>query len=128
MILGSGIDMVAIERFKEWNTKPTDQLSRIFSTDEIAYCLEIPTKSAERFAVRFAAKEAFYKAYCSWHTNATVPIITACKAVSVAKCVNNVPQLLVNWQALHVSFEPVCHVSLTHTAEMALALVILEKL
>ena len=29
---------------------------------EITYCLGIPKKAAERFAARFAAKEAFYKA------------------------------------------------------------------
>lgn len=60
--LGIGIDSVDIERFTEWHTYPRQSLSRIFSDQEIDYCLECPTKSAERFAARFAAREAFLKA------------------------------------------------------------------
>lgn len=127
MILGIGIDMVDIERFKEWHTKSFKELSSMFSADEIAYCLEIPAKSSERFAVRFAAKEAFYKAYCSWQKDSKPLLFTMCKAVSISKTNTYVPYLLVNWQALNVPFEPICHVTLTHTAKMALAQVLLSQ-
>ncbi len=61
MIIGIGVDSVEIERFSHWSTYNYKQLSRIFSAQEIEYSLSISAKSAERFAVRFAAKEAFVK-------------------------------------------------------------------
>ena len=64
---GLGIDIVEINRFKDWYTKPKKELERIFSGEEIDYCLENKEKSAERFAARFAAREAFFKAFQSAH-------------------------------------------------------------
>ncbi len=126
MILGIGIDAVEIERFKDWRTKPVNQLMRIFSQEEIAYCLEAPGKSAERFALRFAAKEAFYKAFCAWqHTS--LPCIALCKTVSVAKYASDVPHLVIAWDTLQVPYIPFCHVTLSHTGALAIAQVILEK-
>jgi len=60
-----GIDAVEINRFEHWHKYPTNILARIFTEQEINYCLQNKLKSAERFAVRFAAKEAVYKALCS---------------------------------------------------------------
>lgn len=128
MILGIGIDIIEIERFKDWHTKPVKQLARIFSPEEIAYCLETPKQSAERFALRFAAKEAFYKALCAWQQSINVPFITLCKRVSVAKYGGNVPHLEVAWDnALQVPYVPLCHVTLSHSGALAIAQVILEK-
>jgi len=62
MIPTIGIDLVEIERFKNWHAYADRQLRKVFSIKEIAYCRAIPAKSAERFAVRFAAKEALFKA------------------------------------------------------------------
>lgn len=64
-MLSIGIDAVEINRFEHWQKYKFIQLSHIFTASEIDYCLSIPAKSAERFAVRFAAKEAFYKAISS---------------------------------------------------------------
>ena len=50
MILGVGIDAVEIARFADWHTKSDKQLRRIFSEEEMAYCLSVPAKTAERFA------------------------------------------------------------------------------
>jgi holo-[acyl-carrier protein] synthase len=62
MILGTGIDIVevprvaaAIERFRE------RFLNRIFTKAEIAYC-DSKHNRVERYAARFAAKEAAMKA------------------------------------------------------------------
>jgi phosphopantetheine--protein transferase-like protein len=126
MILGIGIDMVDTKRFETWHTKPVHQLMRIFSEHEITYCLEHQNQSAQRFAVRFAAKEAFYKAYCAWQQDAILPLITVCNIVSVAKNMHNVPHLLVNWHMLKTPYEPICHVTLSHTQQLALAQVLLE--
>ena len=71
MIIGIGIDAVAIDRFNTWHTYPQEKLLRIFSEQEISYCLNNKQKSAERFAARFAAREAFFKALGQkkdWHS------------------------------------------------------------
>lgn len=125
MILGIGVDIVDIERFLDWHLKPTGQLAYIFSPEEIKYCCEIPLKSAERFAVRFAAKEAFYKAYCAWQPQA-VSFNRVAKWVSVGKGRQNMPHLEVNWQQLEAPFEPLCHVTLSHARTTAIAYVLLE--
>ena len=56
MICGIGVDSVEIERFALWLDYSKKRLSRIFSLEEIEYCLQQKNKSAERFAVRFAAR------------------------------------------------------------------------
>lgn len=62
MILGIGVDIVEIDRFKRSIERYGDRfLERLFSDDEIAYC-RAHKYSAQHFAVRFAAKEAVLKA------------------------------------------------------------------
>ena len=126
MILGIGVDIVDIERFDTWHVKPIDQLKYIFSPEEISYCLEMPLHSAERFAVRFAAKEAFYKAYCAWQTQ-PIPFNGVAKWVSVGKSPQGVPHLLVSWQQLEAPFEPLTHITLSHGKTAAIAYVLLES-
>ncbi|MBT0654417.1 holo-[acyl-carrier-protein] synthase [Geomobilimonas luticola] len=62
MIFGNGIDIVAIsrfERFVEENNLPL--LERLFTLHERDYCAA-RKRSAQHYALRFAAKEAFLKA------------------------------------------------------------------
>lgn len=127
MILGCGIDIVDIARFNHWHTKPITQLKRCFSDEELSYCLEIPSKSAERFATRFAAKEAFYKAFCVWQHDRTYSLMTICNTVYVVKYAHSMPQLKVNWHELNVESEPICHVTLSHAKKCAVAYVLLEQ-
>jgi holo-[acyl-carrier protein] synthase len=126
MILGIGVDIVDIERFLDWHLKPTDQLTYIFLPEEINYCLEIPLKSAERFAVRFAAKEAFYKAYCAWQKDTTLGFKEIAKWVSTRKSVQGVPDLQVNWEQLKAPLVPQSHITLSHAKTTAIAYVLLE--
>ncbi len=65
MILAIGHDIVEINRFAHWHTYSLKKLSKVFNQSEIDYCLQHPAYTAQRFAVRFAAKEAAYKALCS---------------------------------------------------------------
>ncbi len=58
-----GIDLVQVSRIAEsMETFGERFLRRIFTEDEIAYATAEPTRSAERLAARFAAKEATIKA------------------------------------------------------------------
>lgn len=123
MIIGLGIDAVEINRFFLWQHKTPKQLSRIFSPEEILYCCAIPEKSAERFAVRFAAREALLKALtnCGFR----VSLLQVSRASKVIKGL--APELFVDWAALGIEkgdFKT--HLSLSHTKTAGYAVVIIE--
>jgi holo-[acyl-carrier protein] synthase len=62
MIYGTGIDIVDISRFERFVREDNQPLfRRVFTPDEQAYCAA-KRHSAQHFALRFAAKEAFLKA------------------------------------------------------------------
>ena len=62
MIIGIGVDLVDVRRFEQiifrWQHR---FLKRVFTDAEIRYC-NTKKHPAQRFATRFAAKEAFIKA------------------------------------------------------------------
>jgi holo-[acyl-carrier protein] synthase len=62
MIIGIGVDLIDVRRFESiifrWQHK---FLKRIFTDKEIKYC-NTKKHPAQRFATRYAAKEAFVKA------------------------------------------------------------------
>jgi holo-[acyl-carrier protein] synthase len=62
MLIGTGIDVIEIERIAQSIERYGERfLRRVFTADEIAYC-ERKRNCAESFAARFAAKEAGAKA------------------------------------------------------------------
>lgn len=71
---GVGIDLIEIDRIESSiQTYGNGFTEKIFNQDEIAYCLK-KANPFPHFAARFAAKEAFSKAYgtgigtrLSWH-------------------------------------------------------------
>ncbi len=132
MISGIGVDAVEIKRFARWHTFSQKQLLKIFTPQELKYSFENSLKTAERLAVRFAAKEAFYKAgsgmleHKSLYYNA--------RHVGVEREIDQKPVLVVDWQRLFTDKKALLcaqtikvHVSLTHTEEIAIAYVILEN-
>ena len=123
MLKGIGIDATEIERFRVWHTYSSSRLRKIFSQDEITYCLSTPKKSAERFAVRFATKEAFLKALVS--AGRRISLLRVCKAVSIT--INDEsPSMSVDWKLLDVNAMNV-HFSLSHTKSSAVAVVVLAE-
>jgi holo-[acyl-carrier protein] synthase len=132
MIVGIGIDSIEIERFADWHNYPTKSLLKIFSVYELSYCLQNPNKSAERFAARFAAKEAFLKAlYPIIKPNKSLTLPALCKQISVTNSPTGVPYFEIKWQNLTEylteNMNPLSHLSLTHNKTVATAFVILEK-
>lgn len=132
MILGIGIDSVEIERFARWHSYPIKNLLRVFSQNEIDYSLTNHRKSAERFAARFAAKEAFLKAISPLvREKNPISLFTICKYVTTSHTHLGHPLLIIDWHNLgmHLKDEilPICHLSLTHTKTVATAFVIVEK-
>jgi holo-[acyl-carrier protein] synthase len=62
MILGTGIDMLRVERMERALDRWGDRiLHRVFTREEAAYC-ERRKRKAQSYAGRFAAKEAVMKA------------------------------------------------------------------
>lgn len=131
MQLSVGIDTVEIARFAQFHTYSRHQLSRLFSAHEIEYCLQIPQLSAQRFAARFALKEAFLKALCQHFALTTFPLLTVAKAVSLDKTESLPPQLLINWSLLQQMSKTIypCQsaFSLTHSTTIAIASITLYQ-
>lgn len=130
MILSIGIDSVEIDRFSDFTCKTRAQLKHLFSDAEIAYCLSNQSKITERFAVRFAAKEAFYKAIHQLLPNKKLPLFTVCTHVEVIAASNGAPQLNVNWNYFreHIQLPATitAHISITHTKTTATTIIIIE--
>ncbi len=126
MIIALGIDSVDIPRFEHWHKYCQNRLRRIFSQVEIDYCLSTPEKRAERLAVRFAAKEALFKALCQAYPQKSLTLLTLAKNCQVSK-INDAPELSIDWQGLGLP-ELKALISLTHTRQTASAAVILQQL
>ena len=131
MIIGIGIDSVEIERFAQWHIYSDKKLNRIFSPQEIEYCRSNILLSAQRFAVRFAAREALFKAISQACPGHTIPFLTLCRAVTISK--NRAPILHINGE-LFTGYgirKSLTHsqplISLTHTQNIATAFVILAQ-
>jgi len=120
-IIGVGIDSVEILRMQNWKNLPKNKLLRIFSNEEIEYCLKSESLCAERFAARFAAKEAAYKALAL-----KISFIKFCKHIQTRK-VNSVPKLMVSWDKLDMNDNINTFISITHTKSTATAIVIFQE-
>ena len=126
MILGIGVDTIDIVRFSQWHTYSPKKLSRIFSPEEIKYCLENLHKSAERFAVRFAAREALYKALCAAIPDNKLPFLTVCAHTTIQK-IGGRPVLRVSSMCGIDMNDFIIHVSLSHSNAQAIAFVVLTR-
>ena len=60
-VVGVGIDLVEVDRFRASLTRTPSMVTRLFTEAERAYA-ETANDPAERYAARFAAKEAVMKA------------------------------------------------------------------
>lgn len=125
-----GLDLVECARFTQWPNFSDKALLKIFSLEEIAYCRTEPLHSATRFAVRFAAREALYKALSSLQHNPSTPMpfFAFCRSIKVIKSPQGAPNLELNYDALATFYavNEIVHVSLSlsHTAITAGAVVI----
>ncbi|MBN1549277.1 holo-ACP synthase [Candidatus Babeliales bacterium] len=124
MIIGLGLDTVEIERFEKWHTYKRKQLARIFSKEEIDYCLQYQTTSAERFAVRFAAKEALFKAA---NTVASISFLHLCKMSNVHHDHHGQARMTILDSYYRKLGSPTISISLTHSRTIASAIVILDS-
>lgn len=125
-----GIDTVEVNRFINFHTYADKQLLRFFSYAEITYARSNPLKSAERFAVRFAAKEAFLKAYTQSIPLHRISLRAIAPLIEIIK-INGCPQLHIQWDALKKIYDDTStlnnSVTLTHSTQHAIAVVVLYQ-
>ncbi len=121
MIIGIGIDIIEIRRIER--ALSPRFIERVFTPREIAYCK--PSRRIEKYAARFAAKEAARKAIgaatpvtaLSWHD------------VEVISSPEGAPQLVWHGRAADLIRKlkvTRTHVSMSHSVDNAIAQVMLE--
>jgi holo-[acyl-carrier protein] synthase len=124
MIVGTGIDIAEVPRIAASIARFGERfLHRIFTEGEIRYC-DAKANRVERYAARFAAKEAAMKAIgTGWNHGVTW------RDVEVSRLPGGRPTITFHGKAAEFAAKlGAKHValSLTHTAEHAIAQVILE--
>ncbi|HEV2280164.1 MAG TPA: holo-ACP synthase [Acidobacteriaceae bacterium] len=124
MLVGTGIDLVEVERIAHSIERFGDRfLERIFTAEEIAYC-RARAASAESFAARFAAKEAGAKALGTGIQHGV-----SWKELEVRRLPGERPTLHLSGRARTIAGQlgvQRVSLSLTHTRELAMATVHLE--
>ena len=124
MILGIGTDLAEVSRIRKSVERYGERfLSRVYTAKERAYA-STKANSAERFAARFAAKEAAMKAIgTGWRRGVTW------KDFEVVNERTGRPTLSLSGVAREIANRMGVRnisISLTHTTEIAFAVVILE--
>src|SRR6266849_1895698 len=125
MIVGTGIDIAEIPRIAQALARHGDRfLRRVFTDGEIQYC-DSKANRVERYAARFAAKEAAMKALgTGWSRG------VRWRDIEVARQPGGRPTIKFHGKAQE--FASRLHarnvsLSLSHTPEQAIASVILES-
>ncbi|AMB99197.1 4'-phosphopantetheinyl transferase [Aerococcus urinaehominis] len=118
MIVGTGIDLVEIDRISQAQTRNPRFCQRVLSPVELATFqrLSHPGRQASYLAGRWAAKEAFAKAL-----GTGIGSQLAMTDISITNDSLGAPKLLAS------QFEGQVHLSISHSREYAVAQVILEK-
>ncbi len=124
MILGTGIDIAEVERIRQVIDRHGRKfIERVFTPAEIAY-VERKANRFERYAARFAAKEAAMKAIgTGWRRG------VRWQDFEVSNLPSGKPALILNGVAAAIAGQlgvKAISLSLTHTATQGMAVVILE--
>jgi holo-[acyl-carrier protein] synthase len=124
MILGTGVDLAEVGRIRDAIGRHGDRfIRRIYTDSEIAY-VERKANRFERYAGRFAAKEAGMKAIgTGWKRG------VRWQDFEVSNLPSGRPTLRLHGEAARVAEKmgvKTISLSITHTAELGMAHVILE--
>ena len=124
MIVSIGVDIVEVYRIRDTISRTPRFTERVFTPNERSYCEGRGAAAFQSYAARVAAKEAFLKALktgwrgqITWHD------------VEVVSDDQGVPSLSIKGEARHLLQKlgaNQIHLSISHTAEHAVAQVILE--
>ncbi len=125
MIVGTGVDLCEVPRLRQAIERHGDRFKyRVFTDREIAYA-ESKANRYERYAARFAAKEAGMKALgTGWRGG------LGWRDLEVTNLRTGRPTLAFHGKAAEIAEKMGVRnvaLSLTHTADQAMAMVILEN-
>jgi holo-[acyl-carrier protein] synthase len=126
-IVGTGVDVAEVARVGAALENPRTGArfrARVFTKGEQAYCDGRGRSRFQSYAARFAAKEATMKALgCGWGRNASF------LDIEVVRRPRSRPEIVLSGNAAAYAGKhgiAVFHLSITHTAEIAVAHVIAE--
>jgi holo-[acyl-carrier protein] synthase len=124
MVIGTGIDIIEVERIAFRVGRDNGFKEFVFSKDEMSYC-DAKTSPFEHYAARFAAKEAFLKAVGrGWDSGlqwTEIEIVNETKGKPTLRITGLTEKVLAPMGIR------IIHVSLSHVKSMATAIVILES-
>ena len=125
MIVGLGVDISEVDRIREAINRHGDRfLKRVFTPAEIAYC-NLHRNRAERFAGRFAAKEAAMKALGTGWSQGVRWV-----DIEVVRALSGKPSLALHGAARRIGDRlgmRSASLSITHSGNTAFAQVIFEN-
>jgi holo-[acyl-carrier protein] synthase len=125
MIIGMGIDVAEVSRIREVIESQSERfLRRVYTLDEVAYCEQFRNKF-ERYAARFAAKEATMKALGTGWSRGVRWV-----DVEVVRQRGRRPTISLKGEARKIADAlgvKNIALSITHTSDQAIAQVIFEK-
>jgi holo-[acyl-carrier protein] synthase len=125
MIVGSGIDIAEVPRIRQAIGRFGDRfLQRVFTAGEIRYC-DAKANREERYAARFAAKEAAMKSLGTGWSHGV-----RWRDCEVVRLPGGRPTMTFHGRAAEFAAKLGVNntaLSLSHTAEQAIAQVILES-
>jgi holo-[acyl-carrier protein] synthase len=124
VIIGTGIDLCEVARMRAKTDDPAGGfLAKVFLPAEIAYC-QSKRFPAEHFAARFAAKEAVSKALQVSEVEGSLWL-----DIEIHRETDGRPEIRLHGRARMLADQAGVRrvlVSLSHTRELALAMVVLE--
>ncbi len=124
MIKGTGIDIVEVARIEKLLAKGKVFIDKVFSENECVYC-EKQGVPAQSYAGKFAAKEAFLKAIgTGWRGE------IALNEIEILNDELGKPILQIRGETIKSApnlSTNTLHVSISHTTQYAVAMVIIEN-
>jgi len=125
MVVGTGIDLVPVARLRRFRERRAERgLRRLFTDAELGYCLRLAAPDRS-LAARFAAKEAFFKAIGTGYGREG----GGWRDVEVLREASGRPGIRLHGRAARYAEQRGIrriHLSLSHTDEVATAIVLLE--
>jgi holo-[acyl-carrier protein] synthase len=119
-LIGIGVDLCDVERMRAALSRTPTMRDRLFTSDEQAYC-DLRRDPTERYAARFAAKEAVLKAMglglgaCGW------------REIEVARAESGAPSVVLHGRARTLADERGIRswrLTMTHTHRLAEAIAV----
>jgi len=124
VIKGIGVDIVEVYRIREALERTGGFEQKVFTAAESDYCRSKGVKAIESFAARYAAKEAFFKALgTGWRGE------LAWTEIEVVSDELGAPRVNTTGESSRLISEKEItniHLSLSHTGDNAIAMVIFE--